>query len=839
MANNKIELKFDFDSKDVEIVSDKVLTLREQVRLLQKELLKTDEGSAQFEILKNKLNDTKDNMERVNAKSRELFGTLQLIPGPIGEIASKIDGTISLFKTFSGFTFKDVKSSISALVKDFGEIANNIGKATGITKIYTVVNQALSKAFVAVGVGEAAAATGARAFAAALTATGIGALVVGLGLAVNALMDFFDSEKAAKEATDEFNKSLETQNLLLDLDTKDMKRRQEKNIASLKANGATEKEIREQGLKDAKEAYDLAYAARLEAAKTHDAGLGKVDAEGLKALQKNLLEKEQAEKDALNAVYVVKYNNKTAENKEQEAAAQKAAQLSKQERDKRKNEAKQAENDIKQFVQAGIEARGKTQKDELDASKAKYDELIAKAKKYGLDQSAITTAYNEQVAAINKTYAEKEQKKKAEDLDAKIQLEVDKANTDKATLETLLNERMAIELANVELTESEKQVIRDKYKKQLDDAIKTDADKAKKDRLDKLFGELEGAKGNADEQLKIYEQLQKELTNKTDYSEKERLELRKQYQDAILQSIDTAYQNQSAALDLNYDDTKRKDSEYYDSARTALDEYQAKLKAANDAGSIDDAEFTKRKNANLKARKELDKAEGQSKIETTAAIGNALGQLSQLVGQDTVAGKAFAIAKATIDTYQSAVAAYKSLAGIPVIGPALGAIAAASAVATGIATVKKIVAVQVPNAPGGSAGGQLQSTPGDTGVRPTINATATPVNKASGGIVRGPGGETSDSIPAYLSDGEFVVNARSTRMFQPLLNSINTASSMPGFASGGLATKTVKRDDSGTERLAQVISDTFNNQPIRTYVTATDISNQQQFDRVAKTRSLI
>jgi hypothetical protein len=46
---------------------------------------------------------------------------------------------------------------------------------------------------------------------------------------------------------------------------------------------------------------------------------------------------------------------------------------------------------------------------------------------------------------------------------------------------------------------------------------------------------------------------------------------------------------------------------------------------------------------------------------------------------------------------------------------------------------------------------------------------------ASGGYVSGPGTPTSDSGPAMLSNGESVMNARSTAMFAPLLSSINQA----------------------------------------------------------------
>ena len=42
-----------------------------------------------------------------------------------------------------------------------------------------------------------------------------------------------------------------------------------------------------------------------------------------------------------------------------------------------------------------------------------------------------------------------------------------------------------------------------------------------------------------------------------------------------------------------------------------------------------------------------------------------------------------------------------------------------------------------------------------------------------------------------------------------------------------------------TERIIQVIGETFAQAPIRTYVSSTEISNTQQFDRVIKSRSLI
>lgn len=55
---------------------------------------------------------------------------------------------------------------------------------------------------------------------------------------------------------------------------------------------------------------------------------------------------------------------------------------------------------------------------------------------------------------------------------------------------------------------------------------------------------------------------------------------------------------------------------------------------------------------------------------------------------------------------------------------------------------------------------------------------------ASGGYVSGPGSATSDSIPAWLSNGEFVMNAKATKAFGPWLQAMND-NKLRGFAYGG------------------------------------------------------
>ena len=113
-----LKIQYDIDGKPLEVVIDKTLNLQQQVKVLTSELRKTKEGTAEFTLLSSKLNNTKDDLTRVNAKSRELFATFSLIPGPIGEIFGKLNGVIGLLKTFSGFSIKDIGNQFKGFGRD-------------------------------------------------------------------------------------------------------------------------------------------------------------------------------------------------------------------------------------------------------------------------------------------------------------------------------------------------------------------------------------------------------------------------------------------------------------------------------------------------------------------------------------------------------------------------------------------------------------------------------------------------------------------------------------------------------------------------------------------------
>jgi hypothetical protein len=89
----------------------------------------------------------------------------------------------------------------------------------------------------------------------------------------------------------------------------------------------------------------------------------------------------------------------------------------------------------------------------------------------------------------------------------------------------------------------------------------------------------------------------------------------------------------------------------------------------------------------------------------------ALDAVATIIDQNSVAGKAIAVAKAVMSTYEGAT---KALGAYP---PPFGAIAAAATVAAGLANVKRIVSTNIPSARGtGSVGGGASA--------PSINSAA-------------------------------------------------------------------------------------------------------------------
>ena len=139
--------------------------------------------------------------------------------------------------------------------------------------------------------------------------------------------------------------------------------------------------------------------------------------------------------------------------------------------------------------------------------------------------------------------------------------------------------------------------------------------------------------------------------------------------------------------------------------RQAYEEKVSELEAQRQEGLISEENYLKSlevlNEKHAKALDKIDEARFQGKLKMAS---DTFGNLATIAGEETEAGKFFASTQAAIDTYASAVAAYKSMASIPVVGPALGAAAAAAAIATGLRTVAKINSVDVGFYSGGYTG---------------------------------------------------------------------------------------------------------------------------------------
>ena len=121
-------------------------------------------------------------------------------------------------------------------------------------------------------------------------------------------------------------------------------------------------------------------------------------------------------------------------------------------------------------------------------------------------------------------------------------------------------------------------------------------------------------------------------------------------------------------------------------------------------------------------------------------------KLANNLGKETAAGKAAAIASALISTYQSATDSYKSLSGIPIIGPALGFAAAGAATVAGLANVRAIKSTKTPSGGGGGTSVPTGVTPSQP-QPPQFNIVgATETSQLAEAVA----GQTQEPVQAYV-----------------------------------------------------------------------------------------
>ena len=282
---------------------------------------------------------------------------------------------------------------------------------------------------------------------------------------------------------------------------------------------------------------------------------------------------------------------------------------------------------------------------------------------------------------------------------------------------------------NLELQQKDLAVIRDKYakekiKKEDEEWLATQKLTLSAREYEELLlaqkfdAEQEKASGNAQLEKELTEQHQKELIElRTKFADedlkkaedlaKAKLDAEKQYQALILSEDELARLNIQSKADAELLvfqtnlDNKLITQEQYEEAKKALTE-----KTNGEVAKLDEDADKKKKellNSQLDAVKQ-----GLSSIANIAELFAGKSKKSQKKAFNIQ--KTTQIASATIDTYKSATSAFSSLSGIPIVGPVLGGLAAAGAVAAGIMNIKKIKNTQFeggaePSAGGGGGGG--------------------------------------------------------------------------------------------------------------------------------------
>ena len=240
---------------------------------------------------------------------------------------------------------------------------------------------------------------------------------------------------------------------------------------------------------------------------------------------------------------------------------------------------------------------------------------------------------------------------------------------------------------------------RDGYKVQQQKEDQAAADKAKADREKQAADELAAAEKLAAEKKAIQDKADADkLVAQEKYLANRQL-IDDMLQQADLDAIDNMFVRAAEELRIQ-EETDIAKLQAAGATEAEINRIKASYVKKNNDLAQEEADFNK-------AMKEQDVANALS------AGSQILGSIVSLVGEGTAVGKAAAIAQTTIDTYGSATAAYKSVVGIPVVGPALAPIAAGVAVAAGLANIKKIVSTKTPGnkSAGAPAGVQVPTAP--------------------------------------------------------------------------------------------------------------------------------
>lgn len=632
----------------------------------------------------------------------------------VQEVLAKVQGAMALSQGIN---------SVLAAKDSFINLGSVIKNATISQKAYSLATAgaaAVQRLFTG---AVATTSTGFKLLRGAIISTGIGALIVGVGLLIDAITSWISSTSDAEEA----NAALEQQEKSLDSamekTNETIKGRNEAleflnklTISQAKAAGKSAEEIRTIERTQRKKAIELAQKDLEYAQKQQEQQI---------ASAKEQLKKAQSDGDE-DEIKQAQEKYDTILKKVTDFTKERKSILVKAQRDNVLAEAEYAEKD----------AEEKRKKEEADKKEA---ENKAKERKQKRDQEAKEIADATKASGENVRKLEQESfllTIKDDNERAKVKLKQDlenairDVNQTKATKEqkqkeiTALQNKFALDEAALD-----EQIKKDKDEKELaaiEEFSKASSDLANQINLANMKAGFEKEKAELNlqyqsrrDEIDKNEKLnaQQKLFLKQQLAVKEKQELDKLEEQQKLKDLEKAITAQEALINdekVKYDkkvEAVAKEKELYDKALAdkiiSEEEHKQKLKLLSEA------------------KVKIDEAEKKAKIDNAQKVASALSGLSELFGKETAAGKATAVAAATINTYLAASQALTGIKKMNPFGAAMAIAQAAMVIGTGIKNVKEILKVKVP----GSGGGSSPSIPTSTMAPMTPQLGGTMINQ--------------------------------------------------------------------------------------------------------------
>jgi hypothetical protein len=446
---------------------------------------------------------------------------------------------------------------------------------------------------------------------------------------------------------------------------------------------------------------------QLKAARNEIMAMKNVDREKVAAIDALII---QAEDQGAQRAKIGKKTERqiTSLEKEEETTRKEARKKAEEEEKARKQKLNEFNTKLRQLQS---ENEVSQIKDSYQKELKALDEKI-KQEKAANEQAVKDNKYTRQQADQLNAELDKQSQIKRQEITDKHNKEVE---AKELTFQTALNKlKQEIMLGGiVDSRQLEKEQLRIAHEQSIAEAEKQYKDDAEK---------LAQIKALIDDK---YRQDQKNLQKKQDEEDdKDKKEkAKKAYEDSIKKDDKIINKEIDPTLDFKTQ---------LDAKKAALDAEQVLVQKAFDDKVISEQEYNDRLEQFKEVRKKIGKEEFEFKKQQVTETGDMLGKLSDIVGKQTIAGKALGIATALINTYQGASEALKQPSTLPSPFDFIAkAVNVGSVIATGLKTVKAITAVQVPG--GGGGGSQGSAAPISAAVPAPVAPTvlSTKINQAA------------------------------------------------------------------------------------------------------------